>query len=114
MPEIGLAQRLGIQETTLVDVDYEDIPGFQGAYIASDLFQFLHTTKMKFGFVTAFGLEYVLNNERKWRELWQGIAHTTRKDSIIAISPYHESFTIDEKIFSVKNNRNILLAQRIV
>ncbi len=110
--EIGIARRLRIRDVTLVDRDHEDLTDFEGRYVASDLFQFLGSTRRKYGVVTAFGLEYVLNKPSTWGLLWQGMSNITFPGSVVVISPFEEPFHVDESLFDVKSRRYIFVAQR--
>jgi hypothetical protein len=113
--ELSLASRLDIQDITLIDKETENIPGFNGSYIPSDLFDFLNKSTQKFGIVTAFGMEYILNNRENWQLLWSGLEHVTRVNSIVLTFPHGNTFTLSENDspFKVIDNGNVFVAQRV-
>lgn len=111
--ELDLARRFGLSDVTLVDRDQENLPGFNGEYIASDLFSFLNQSRKKFGLVTTFGIEYVLKDPNNWRSLWKGLENVTRLGSVVLTYPHDNNFTLPSgSTFDVKDSGNIFIAQR--
>jgi len=109
--ERGLAKRLGLEDITLVDKDHENIIGFQGRYIESDLFKFMETEERKYGVVTAFSLEYTL--EDNWLLFWKGLQNITRPDSLILVAPYDAPMPIDSSLYTTLRDQYGLIVQRI-
>ncbi len=114
--ERNLATRLGLKENeiTLVDKKAETISGFKGKYIVSDIFDFLKQGGgKKYGFVTVFGLEYILEDKKKWNSLWDGLKNVTSTGAIIVVYPNTANFNLPDKHYEVKEGPEVLIAKRI-
>jgi hypothetical protein len=86
--ELDLARALGIQDVTLVDKHPVDLPHFEGNYVDAEMLNYIENNQgRRFGIITLFGVEYVLENRANWARLTRGLDGITTMGSIIAISP---------------------------
>lgn len=112
--ELDLAKGLGIEDVTLVDRYPVNIPDFKGSYVDSEMFRYLENSRAQYGFVTLFGVEYVLAHRANWARLENGLNKITTPGSIVAISP-DVKFNFNNNMYKTlfKSESYLYLAQRI-
>lgn len=107
-----MAQKMGMSNVVLVDRVPEpgDNPGEK--YEQSDIFDFLATSTEKFGVVTLFGAEYLINNLQGWKNFWSGVDRVTTKGSFIFVTGANDRF-IDPNRFFVHTSGGGFIVEKI-